>query len=69
MISATQKDGLYAAKHEARLSNIQLLQFITGAGLAARRLQICPDKLSSELVEVAGFFALLRMTMMFDAFG
>jgi hypothetical protein len=31
-----QKDGLYAAKHEARLSNIQLLQSITHSGLAAK---------------------------------
>jgi hypothetical protein len=51
------------AKHEARLSNIQLLQFITGASLAAKRLEICPDKLSSKLIEVAGFFASLRMTI------
>jgi hypothetical protein len=30
------------AKHEAKLSNIQLLQFIVDAGLPGKRLQICP---------------------------
>jgi hypothetical protein len=49
------------AKHEARLSNIQLLQDNTDAGSAAKPTEDCVT-LTLKVVEVAGFFAALRMT-------
>jgi hypothetical protein len=46
---------LSEAKHPAT-------SMITDAGLTVKRLQICQEKLSPKLLEVAGFFASLRMT-------
>jgi hypothetical protein len=50
------------AKHEARLSNIQLLQFVLSAGPLGSDWGFLSPQLTSKLVEVAGFFASLRMT-------
>jgi len=47
---------LSVAKHPAT-------SIITAAGLAARMLQSSPNELNSKSVEVAGFFASLRMTL------
>ncbi len=42
--------------------NIQLLPFITDVRLAGKRLKICHPNLIWNVLEVAAFFASLRMT-------